>query len=70
MCEGFCTNTTPSTGSQTQNQAVVVQNTGVFQLSPVEALQNEAFLSAFFLPLAFYFMGWSKGIVLKLLKGI
>lgn len=67
MCDGFCTSTTPATGSQT---AVVVQNTEVFQLSPVEALQNEAFLSAFFLPLAFYLMGWSKGVILKLLKGI
>lgn len=66
MCEGFCTTTTPTT--PTPSKPVVVQNSEVIQLSPVEALQNEAFLSAFFLPFAFFLLGWSKGVILNLLK--
>ena len=69
MCTGFCTTTTPTT-PVTSSQPVVVQNSEVIQLSPVEALQNEAFLSAFFLPLAFFLMGWSKGVILNLLRRI
>ena len=69
MCTGFCTTTTPTTPAA-PSQPVVVQNSGSFQLSPVEAIHNDAFLMAFFLPLAFYLMGWSKGVILNLLRRI
>ena len=52
------------------SQPVVVQNSGSFHLSPVEAVHNDAFLMAFFLPFAFYLLGISKGIVLNLLRRI
>ena len=68
MCTGFCT-TTPTTPT-VPSQPVVVQNSASFQLSPAEAVHNDAFLMAFFLPLAFYLMGWSKGVILNLLRRI
>lgn len=66
MCDGFCTNTETTKPVE----PVIVQKSEPFQLSPVDAVHNEAFLMAFFLPLAFYLMGWSKGVVLNLLKRI
>lgn len=64
MCTGFCESTTvisvPSEPTKKEG----------YHLSPAEALQNEAFLSAFWLPFAFYLIGISKGIVLKFLKRI
>jgi len=69
MCTGFCTTTTPTTPT-TPSQPVIVQNSGSFQLSPAEAVHNDAFLMAFFLPFAFYLLGISKGIVLNLLRRI
>lgn len=69
MCEGFCSN------SETTNTTAVVsvpsaQNQEGLQLSPAVALQNEVFLSAFFLPFSFYLLGLSKGIILKFIKRI
>lgn len=69
MCDGFCGN------SESENTTAVVsvpstQNQESLQLSPAQALQNEAFLSAFFLPFAFFLLGRSKGILLSLFKRI
>lgn len=69
MCEGFCSS------SETTNITAVVsvpssQNQEGLQLSPADALHNEVFLSAFFLPFAFYLLGRSKGILLYLFKRI
>lgn len=69
MCDGFCGN------SESENTTSVVsvpstQNQESLQLSPAQALQNEVFLSAFFLPFSFYLLGLSKGIILKFIKRI
>lgn len=69
MCDGFCGN------SESENTTAVVsvpstQNQESLQLSPAQALQNEVFLSAFFLPFSFYLLGLSKGIILKFIKRI
>lgn len=66
MCDGFC----GGPGTAVISVPSSPQNSQGVQLSPVDAMTNEAFLSAFFLPLAFYVIGLSKGVVLKLLKGI
>lgn len=65
-CTGFCSDT------ETTTTAVVsvpsAQNDSL--LNPQQAVQNDVFLSAFFLPLAFYLLGRSKGILLSLFKRI
>uniref|UniRef100_A0AAU8B2Y3 Uncharacterized protein n=1 Tax=Dulem virus 55 TaxID=3145766 RepID=A0AAU8B2Y3_9VIRU len=66
MCEGFC----GGSGGAVVSVPSTPSNSQGVQLSPVDAMTNEAFLSAFFLPLAFFLLGLSKGIVLKMLRGI
>lgn len=68
ICTGFCTSQTAATVSTVSVASGGTENSA-YPL-PADALTNEAFLSAFFLPLAFYFLGLSKGIILKLIKEI